>query len=113
MNKKINAGAGKTSELQLSGELTIQQIAEVKAQVCGALADADELVLNLKGVVRADLTFLQLLCSAHRTAQLSGKILCCDEVSQAVNSAISDAGFIRDNMGCGQDCTDSCLWFEG
>lgn len=112
MAKKESTAEGKASGLELSGDMTIQRIAALKAQVSEALAGSDKLVLKLKDVERADLTFLQLLCSAHRTAVSSGKILCCDEVSEAVDQAISDAGFIRDNMGCGQDCTDSCLWLE-
>ena len=101
-----------SSRLDLNGELTIQRIAELKQQLCSALQDADGLVLNLKEVSRADLTFLQLLCSAHRSAQAAGKFLRCEGVSAAVDKAVSDAGFLRGNMACGQDCSDSCLWIE-
>jgi anti-anti-sigma factor len=112
MTKKKNNAEKKVAALALSGEMTIQRIAEIKKQLSEILAETNELALDLKDVNRADLTFLQLLCSAHRTAQSSGKKIHCSEVSEAVDQAISDAGFVRDNMGCGQDCTDSCLWME-
>jgi len=112
MTKKKAAGTKKSVELALDGDLTIQSIAELKTQLGEALDGTKSLVLNLKNVGRVDLTFLQLLCSAHRTAHRSGKLMQLIEVPEAVDSAVLTAGFVRENMACGQECADSCLWKE-
>lgn len=112
MSKKSKTKAGEIMDVKLEGELTIQRVAELKTCLVAALDDSDGLVIDLKDVGRADLTFLQLLCSAHRTAQRVGKFVKLSEVSEAVDNAVTAAGFLRDNMACGQECSDSCLWME-
>lgn len=112
MSKKKDAGTEKSVELALDGALTIQRIAELKTQLAEALNGTDGLVLNLKDVDRVDLTFLQLLCSAHRAAHQASKFMTLVEVSEAVDNAVTTAGFVRENMACGQECSDSCLWME-
>jgi len=110
MSKK--AKADKIVELSFEGELTIPKVAELKVQLVKALEKSGGMSLNLKNVTRADLTFLQLLCSAHRSAYKAGKVMMLTDVSEAVDSEVIAAGFIRDNMSCGQNCSDSCLWLE-
>ncbi|HKJ05822.1 MAG TPA: STAS domain-containing protein [Geopsychrobacteraceae bacterium] len=110
MSKK--AGTEKVVELSFEGELTIPKAAELKVQLVEALENSGGVSLNLKNVTQADLTFLQLLCSAHRTAYKAGKVMMLTEVSEAVDREVIAAGFIRDNMSCGQDCSDNCLWLE-
>lgn len=99
-------------EMYLSGEQTIQQIGALKNEITQALQEHDQLALNVTDVSRADLTFLQLLCSAHRTATMMKKRLSVVNLSQGIEMAVADAGFVRDDMGCGQECADSCLWLE-
>lgn len=113
MSKNKTAKTDEGTELALSGEQTVQRIGELKKQLLSALEETGRLAINLQDVARADLTFLQLLCSAHRTAQQSGKRMSVINISSAVVTAVTDAGFIRNNMACGQDCSDSCLWSEG
>ena len=112
MSKKKTPKTEEYVELALAGEQTIQRIAELKKQLLAALKEQDRMAINLQDVTRADLTFLQLLCSAHRTAQRSGKRLSVANLSAAVVTAVTDAGFVRNNMACGQDCSDTCLWSE-
>ena len=110
MSKKDKAS--EVMELSFEGEVTIQKAVEIKLQLVAALESSGGLVLNLQEVSMADLTFLQLLCSAHRTAHNSGKSMRLTNVSEAVDSAVNMAGFVRDNMSCGQGCSDNCLWLE-
>ncbi|PLX88202.1 MAG: hypothetical protein C0618_05095 [Desulfuromonas sp.] len=97
-------------ELVLKGELTIQQIAELKQQVVDGLAQDQELSLNVGEVTRVDLTFCQLLCSAHRTARNAGRSFRLVNLSTAVDNAINQAGLSRNKVSCEQGCIDSCLW---
>jgi anti-anti-sigma factor len=112
MSKMADAGKKKGMELAFDGELTIQKVADLKEQLIAALDAQEGLIVNLKDVSKADLTILQLFCSAHRTAQKAGKFFKLINVSEAVDKAVTDVGFLRDNMACGQECDDSCLWVE-
>lgn len=113
MSTRAQAGVEKIMELTFDGELTIQRVAELKTRLAEALHAADGLVIDLDGASRADLAFLQLFCSAHRTAQRTGKFMKLAGMSEAVDSAVSATGFLRDNMTCGQGCSERCLWVKG
>jgi ABC-type transporter Mla MlaB component len=112
MSKKKAAASKESMALALDGDMTIQRIAEIKTQLVETLNGTDSLVLNLKKVTRVDLTFLQLLCSAHRTAHQARKTLELAEVPELVDIAVTTAGFVRENMACGQECSEICLWKE-
>lgn len=112
MSTMAQAGVEKIMELTFDGELTIHRVAELKTRLAEALQAADGLVIDLGGASRADLAFLQLFCSAHRTAQRAGKFVKLAGMSAAVDTAVTAAGFLRDNMTCGQGCSERCLWME-
>ena len=54
--------------------------------------------LDLKNVNACDITGVQLLCSARKTAALNHKIFTVSEASAAVIKAVSDAGLEPDEL---------------
>ncbi len=54
--------------------------------------------LDLKHVSACDLTGVQLLCSARKTAALNHKIFTVSEASAAVIKAVSEAGLEPDKL---------------
>ncbi len=54
--------------------------------------------LDLKHVSACDITGVQLLCSARRTADLNHKNFTVSEASEAVIKAVSDAGLEPDML---------------
>ncbi|MDM8556869.1 STAS domain-containing protein [Desulfococcaceae bacterium HSG7] len=54
--------------------------------------------LDLKNVSDCDITGVQLLCSARKTADLNHKILIVSEASKTVIKAVSDAGLEPDEL---------------
>jgi hypothetical protein len=68
------------------------------------------MVLRVRETDEVDLAFLQLLCSAHRTAVSAGKLLRLDAGSSPLFlRQLAAAGFVR-HSGCMLDCGNSCLW---
>lgn len=59
--------------LVMPGELTLRSLHNLKAGMLAALARCQELSLDLRPVVRCDLLFFQLLCSAHASFRAQGK----------------------------------------
>lgn len=58
--------------LRIGGEMTIEHGAELKQALQDLLADSGALIIDCAAVERVDLTGLQLLCSANRSAAEQG-----------------------------------------
>lgn len=100
----------KTITLEWAGDLTIRRVAELKAQVQGALQSATNISIVLAADAEADMTVLQLLCSAHRTASRQGKVLTlAGEFPEQFKMVLNLAGFSR-HIGCALDVCGSCVW---
>lgn len=101
---------GKKVTLQWSGDLTVRRIAELKAEVQAALTAATSLSITMAPDAVCDISLLQLLCAAHRTASAQGKLLSlCGDLPEQFSMVLKLAGFSR-HIGCVQDLCGSCLW---
>lgn len=101
--------SGETGVLAMGGALTIEDAAELKIAIVDALGATSRLVLDLAQVATADLCCLQLFCSAHRTAERSGKILEFGNAGQGFAGGLEEAGYVR-HVGCLQGACSDCLW---
>lgn len=96
--------------LVVEGDLTIRHANELKAILMKSLNGLDLLALNFEKATEVDLSCLQLLCSAHRTAVRSGRrLILTRDRSEALKRAIEDAGYSR-QRGCVLDRDSSCFW---
>jgi ABC-type transporter Mla MlaB component len=98
--------------LTIQGALTIEHAAEFRAALMELMESAEHPALNLEGVTDADLTCLQLLCSAHRTVTSSNERLTLDGAFPlGIRRASKAAGFSR-HTGCSAGPEENCLWIE-
>ena len=111
--KEESAEQGGTLVLRVGGELTIPFAGEFRGALLEAFDAAERLIVDLEGVSTLDITGLQLLCAAHRTACARGKGF---GVAGLSNSALTEAaglaGFER-HVGCAVDVGKTCLWTGG
>lgn len=99
--------------IKLSGDLTVERAAELRKILEDQLERTERLLLSFAEVTEVDISFLQLLCSTHRTALKVSKSFWLDkDRPEALRSAIKGAGFIRE-QGCNLDFTHNCIWKEG
>lgn len=103
--------SGDTGVLSLTGALTIEHGAELKASLSGALEAASHLAFDLSGVESADICSLQLFCSAHRTAVKAGKTLELVNAGKGFDASVKDAGYLR-HVGCLSENSRDCLWID-
>ncbi len=89
-------------------EWTVWQAASIRDALRTRLAAEGPVELDLGGVPEVDLAGLQLLCSAHRTADAQGKEFRVVRWSDAFARVIEAAGFLRHH-----GCCDGCLWNRG
>ncbi len=103
----------KTCTINIDEEFSIQQIAEVRSLMLEAFNFAHHIIVNMENVTHADITCLQILCSAHRKALLEEKdFTCSPRIRESFKNEIKNAGFLR-HKGCALDKENACLWKEG
>ncbi len=109
MGAKIKFTDGK-AVLTFAGDLTVNQAPEIRMTFIKALIDADQVLLKFKNVSDIDLTFLQLLCSAHRSAiRLNKQITFDGSRPDLLKKTVDAAGYSR-ATGCRLDREKTCFW---
>ena len=107
------ANKGEAGILILDGDLTVQRAGELRAALMDSISRADNIVLNLERVTGFDLSCLQLLCAAHRSAEkLCKRLTVADTKSGLFRRVVEDAGYAR-HSGCIMDPATNCLWIGG
>ena len=98
------------SYLKLEGDVNVGRAAELKDALLKSLEKAETIEINLHDVTAIDLSCLQLLCSAHRTAVKEGKTLTIkDQELPLYIEARKNAGFMY-SKPCRFVTTKDCLW---
>jgi anti-anti-sigma factor len=97
--------------LNVTGEMGIEYASEFKSSLAEALEQAARIEVDLSGVESVHLCCLQLLCSAHKAAGRSGKILEIRDAGEEFRKGALDAGFIR-HAGCLDETGAVCMWLE-
>ncbi len=95
--------------LKLHDKLTIASADELKATLVAALDGGGDILLDATAVEQIDLTGLQLLFAAHKTAVRNGKTFAFAEgaASEVIDLAALRAGFARD-----ADDSNTSLWLR-
>ncbi len=89
----------------VGGRLTTSQAGRLHHLLLEAFAAAGRVELLLRDVLEADLSFLQLLCAAHRTAAARGVVFLLSGLESAdpVLRLIREAG-AAGGVGCPEGC---------
>ena len=96
--------------LTLKGELTIETAAELKTALQDAVNRCNAIEVAFKDVTAADLTCLQLLCSAHKSAnKLKKSLTLHPEIPGNFRKTVFSLGFRRQS-GCFLVEKKNCLW---
>lgn len=102
--------ADRVGVLTFDGKMTQEHTQGLKAALMGAVESCEHLMVCLEGLVEADVSCMEVFCSAYRTALKLNKRLTLANVS------VSLRDFIRDNCSCpdiGCQCcngTEQCFW---
>lgn len=106
-------GPDEAGTLLLKGDLTIRNVSELRDALLESLSTVQGLRIRLDGVEETDLSCLQLLCSAHRTAVASGKSMAIEgRWAKPFRRAVEAAGYARGGM-CRSANAAFCFWRSG
>ena len=103
--KKVGASA-----LVFSGDLTLRTATEVKKNVTKVLASSATIQVSFKDVSDVDLSFVQIICAAHRSAVTDGKkIEFPVQWPEAFVNLTKESG-LNGHVGCSSDGHILCPW---
>ena len=102
--------AGKEGFLALAGDLTMVEAQETKKVLLEAIEKVDTLHLDLQKIESVDVSFIQLICAAHRECFLSEKeIFLRGGGRDIIDQLLERAGYSK-QCGCKSEAKKSCLW---
>jgi len=86
-----------TTQLLLEGQLVIRNARIIKKELLSALSDSQNLELIFKNIIRADISFLQLIIALGKNSNNSGKKISLDLTSnEQIKSVIIKSGLEKD-----------------
>ncbi len=103
--KKTKKG---TCRISASGALTIESAGELHVVLRQELENSMGVSLDLGNISEVDVAGLQLLCSAHKTARKSGKLMSIEKASKGLLDHVDGSGYIH-HRGCSEEF-EPCLW---
>ncbi|HIJ94806.1 MAG TPA: STAS domain-containing protein [Desulfuromonadales bacterium] len=111
----INSSSRENGDIVItSGDrLTIENAAEFSRIAREALTTAHVVTVEFEPDVAIDITGIQLICSACRSASAVGKVFTCrGSQPHSLAEIISSSGAER-NVACKYNNDSSCFWFGG
>jgi anti-anti-sigma regulatory factor len=80
--------------VELSGALTIQRAAEIRDSLAAALSEGRDILVDCRAADETDLSFVQMLLSARRSAQAAGiDFQLASPLPQALATTLDRGGF--------------------
>ncbi len=102
--------AGEREIVTFSGVLTVPHAKAVRTALLEAVQGAAAVEMVVENIVDLDVSFPQLVCSAHRMATNLNKQLTITGIEQErFSDMLRRSGFIR-HIGCHENTRSSCLW---
>ena len=108
MNKSDETG-DQVCRVVLKGSLTTDQAAQIRDQLLGALAEAEQVEINLSDAEDLDLPCMQVLCAAHSSAHRQGKKMTVHSVQEKLAHKLSLAGLANHPLFLHKECAFSAL----
>ena len=105
-----NVPSDDQTTITLNGDLTVQNANARKSEILSALKKSATVILDLSRMTAGDLSLLQIICSAHRSADSMHKQFSIRGAEQtAYRKLIEQSGYSR-QIGCRESLRRSCLW---
>lgn len=102
---------GTSWAVTIEGALTLPYISELRDALLRSVRSADDIVIDLREVTDLDVSGLQVMCAAHKSAIRLGKRLSLAVPPAAVMDLAGSAGYAR-QASCISGADGRCLWGE-
>ena len=109
---EMKTDPGNKTVINLGGVLTIVRAAALKQIISEALNKSKYVVLECGESTDMDISFLQLVCSTHRTALQSDSLLKLGgTLEEHLSKKAGEAGYFRQTT-CRSDKNNECFWLR-
>ncbi|GBC60706.1 anti-sigma factor antagonist [Desulfonema ishimotonii] len=78
--------------VRIDGGMTVADAAAIRDKLVACFDSCESLIADLRDVADCDAAGVQLICSAHKTADATGKRFAVVNASEAVIKAVARAG---------------------
>ncbi len=96
--------------LTIRGEVSLQNAGEALEALTSFRSKGDRLRLDLENVETADVSFLQLICSLHRTCLRAGQnLMLSGNMPERFKTILESSGYRRPRA-CTLGGDNPCLW---
>ena len=110
MSNAPHVPSGDHTTVTLKGEVTVQNANTIKSDIVSALKKFSAVIVDITNITGGDLSLLQIICSAHRTADIMNKRFSIRGGDQKTyQRLIWQSGYSR-HIGCRESLRKSCLW---
>lgn len=100
---KEQTNESKVKQIKLKGNYCLNRAPELKNQLWEAIQNKEQVEVDLSQINKVDLSFLQILCSAHQNVSAQNKKMISDVGQcQAVVDLAKRAGFQMICLQCSQ-----------
>lgn len=104
---------GSQAKILVKGALTIENIAEFRQTLAGALDTSNQVVLDISEVHEVDITVAQTICSACKTAAASQRSLVAAGALPDCIQGLGKGIGAPHGVPCCQNHNEPCTWFGG
>lgn len=96
--------------LSLWGDMTMPHAQEIRTTLLEAVDKVDTLSLDLDEIESVDVSFVQLICAAHRECEKNDKMIFLQGKKEgSVHDILQRTGYSK-QIGCPAGSQKSCLW---
>jgi anti-anti-sigma regulatory factor len=110
---KTLAADGSTATLVLSGALNIETAAEFQRTLNEAILESSLVLLDARRLEELDISILQVICSACKTAAASKRRFIPEGELPACMKALNSGIGVSMELPCRQNNNESCVFFGG
>ena len=110
---KSLAGDGQSATVAISGTLAIEGAAELQRALSGAISASPRVIVDMQQLEELDMTILQLLCSACKTAAANKRCLVIEGELPACVKALNRGVGAHMAALCRQNNNETCVFFGG
>ena len=108
----MGKGKDKRGEILVDQVLSLEMLPNLAAELATRFKASNTGVRLSVRTATVNIALIQLLCAAHRSAQMAGKELIVDwQAGGPVGNLLRDAGFTR-HVACPRSQNGECLWLQ-
>jgi len=108
LDMKIEKIGENQSKLYVGGDLTVGNIKSFHSKVCDLFEEVDCLIVHLNKSTNIDMTFYQVVCTAHRAFVAADKTFSLDGDLDTIFGSNREIGYMR-HKGCAFDKNKNCV----